>query len=132
MMRVVFGLWREACRWARLPTGIALALLSVSLLAQSGCARPATGEMGMPAGHQLIIRFAPEVMDPAEPKYLERLARDCRVALVYVRPMAGTAHVFKLVDGDEAGLEAALQCLSHRSDIVYAERDRIVRPNDKE
>ena len=131
-MRVIFRSWREACRWGRLPAEIALVLLSLVLVAQSGCARPATGGMGMSAGDQLIIRFSPEVMDPHERKYLERLARDCGVALVYVRPVAGTAHVFKIADGDEAGVEAALQCLSRRPDIVYAERDRIVHPKGKE
>ena len=127
-MRMIFRSWREACRWGRLPAGIALVLLSLVLAAQSGCARPATGGMGMSAGDQLIIRFSSEVMDPQEPKFLERLARDCGVALVYLRPVAGTAHVFKIADGDEAGVDAALQCLSRRPDIVYAERDRIVHP----
>lgn len=130
-MSVIFRLWREACRWARLPAGIALALLSFVIVAQSGCARPAGGGIETPAGHQLIIRFASEVMDPADRKYLERLARDCGVALVYIRPVAGTAHVFKIADGDEAGLEAALECLSHRPDIVYAERDRLMHPKGK-
>lgn len=130
MVRVIF---RPVCRWARLPTGIALvAVVFLGVAAQSGCARPATGGMEAPAGHQLIIRFAPEVMNPTESKYLEKLARDCGVVMAYVRPVAGTAHVFKIADGDEVGLDAALQCLSHRSDIIYAERDRIVHPKNKE
>lgn len=127
-MRVIFRLWWGACRWARLPAGIALVLLSFGLAAQSGCTRSATGGMETPAGDQLIIRFSPEVVDPTERKYLEQLARDCGVALFYVRPVAGTAHVFKIADGNEAGLEEALQCLSRRPDIVYAERDRIMHP----
>lgn len=128
-MRAIF---RPACRWARLHTGISLVVLFFGVAVQSGCARPATGGMEASAGHQLIIRFVPEVMDPPERKYLEQLARDCGVALVYVRPVAGTAHVFKITDGDAAGMEAALQCLSHRPDIVYAEHDRIMHPKDKE
>lgn len=129
MMRAIF---RSACRWARLHTGISLVVLFFGVAVQSGCARSATGGMEASAGHQIIIRFAPEVMGPPERKYLEQLARDCRVALVYVRPVAGTAYVFRIADGDAAGMEAALQCLSHRPDIVYAEHDRIMHPKDKE
>lgn len=120
--------WRKAHRWADMPALFVLAWLLFGVATQSGCAQQAAAPAADPVMSQIIIRFAPEVANPAAQQYLAQLAHDCGVALTYVRPMAGSAHVLKIAGNEEAGL----QCLSRRKDIVYVERDRIMHPQKKE
>lgn len=79
--------------------------------------------------NQVIIKFKPEVSNPADPAFLQKLSADIGVPLIYVRPMSGGAHVLRFGEKlDRAQVDAALQALNREPSIVYAEEDRIVRP----
>ena len=123
-----FQVWCKGYRWRYLPKVLGLVGLLFGAAMQGGCAQQSTAPAENPNASQIIIRFAPEVKNPAEQQFLAKLAHDCGVALTYVRPMAGSAHVLKIAGDEEAGL----QCLSRRVDIIYVERDRIMHPQGKE
>jgi len=123
---------RKANPLIHLPGWIVLAFLLSIMGMQSGCAQQTTEVTQNPFVAQVIIRFAPDVTNPAEPGFLKRLKQGCNVDLIYVRPMAVSAHILKITASNEVELETAIKCLSQRPDIVYAERDRILRPQEKE
>jgi hypothetical protein len=78
---------------------------------------------------QIIIKFIPKVVDPSHADYVETLARDAGVKLVYFRAMSGGAHIFRienLVNRDQ--LSMILYRLSKRSDVMYVEEDRVMEP----
>jgi len=77
---------------------------------------------------RIIIRFSDTVANPADSAYLDKLGRATGTRLVYVRAMSGGAHIVEAQLGDQAQLAELLRRLSHRPDIVYAQQDRIVRP----
>lgn len=115
--------------------GIYLCLALAGLLpVAGGCTTqgPASHPAIRPAAmvsNQVIIRFKPEVSNPADPAFLQKLSADIGVPLIYVRPMSGGAHVLKFGEKlDRAQVDAALQALNREPSIVYAEEDRIVRP----
>jgi hypothetical protein len=82
---------------------------------------------------QVIIKFRDPKVNPAEPVYLNALARDVGVALAFVRPMSGGAYVLR-VEGnvDNEQFQQVLSALAKRSDVEYAEPDRRVQhmPHD--
>ena len=107
-----------------LPT--VLLLLGLGQAALSGCAASSNpaGEIA-PTSEGIIIKFAPAVTDPSAPIFVNQLARDAGVALVYVRPMSGGAHVFELQNiRSPAMLDDAIKRLSKNAEIIYVEPDR--------
>ena len=77
---------------------------------------------------QLIIKFRKADFDPSQGDYLQKLSRDIKATLVYLRPMSGGAHVFRVVDiSDNAQLTTVIQHLSARPEILYVEQDRIMQ-----
>ena len=77
---------------------------------------------------QLIIKFRNADFDPSQGDYLQKLSRDIKATLVYLRPMSGGAHVFSLGNvSDTAQLATIIQQLSKRPDILYVEQDRIMK-----
>ncbi len=77
---------------------------------------------------QLIIKFSSAVTDPSQAEFVDTLSKDIGVSLAYLRPMSGGAHVF-IVKGapDSRQLQDISRRLSKRSDVIYAEPDRIMR-----
>lgn len=77
---------------------------------------------------QIIIKFRDNTLDPSRPDFIEKLSHDARAKLVYVRPMSGGAHVFRVGDSAESEqLNEVIQRLSKRPDILYVEHDAIMR-----
>jgi hypothetical protein len=77
---------------------------------------------------QLIIKFRNVNFDPSQGDYLQKLSRDIKATLVYLRPMSGGAHVFRIMDiSDNAQLTMVIRRLSERSEILYVEQDRIMQ-----
>lgn len=77
---------------------------------------------------QLIIKFGNNDLELSSTAFMQGLSHDARAHLVYVRPMSGGAHVFRLADiADDVQLAAIIQRLSQRPDIVYVERDAIMQ-----
>ena len=77
---------------------------------------------------QLIIQFSEARMDPARPEFVASLSQELGVALRYVRPMSGDAHVFGIMGSlDTAQLDGVIRRLSARSDVVYVEPDRLMQ-----
>jgi hypothetical protein len=77
---------------------------------------------------QLIIKFRKADFDPSRIEYVQELSRDAQTQMVYLRPMSGGAHVFRVVDiSDNRQLTAVIQRLSERPEILYIEQDRIMQ-----
>lgn len=77
---------------------------------------------------QLIIKFRNADFDPAQGDYLQKLSRDIKATLIYLRPMSGGAHVFSLANtSDTAQLATIIQQLSKRPEILYVEQDKIMK-----
>ena len=107
-----------------LPT--VLLLFGLGQAALSGCVASSntTPEIA-PTSERIIIKFAPSVSDPSAQIFVNQLARDARVALVYVRAMSGGAHVFELQNiRSPAMLDDAIKNLSKNAEIIYVEPDR--------
>ncbi len=86
------------------------------------------GLSGIKQMTQLIIKFRDPALDPSRQDYLQELARDTGVILVYVRPMSGDAHVFRVQDAlDTAAMVALARRLSQRPDVEYAEPDYVMQ-----
>ena len=74
---------------------------------------------------QLIIKFRDPALDPSRQAYLQELARDTGVVLVYVRPMSGGAHILRVEGVVEANrLQSIVKRLAERAEVEYAEPDR--------
>jgi hypothetical protein len=77
---------------------------------------------------QLIIKFRQADFDPSRIAYVQDLSRDAQTQIIYLRPMSGGAHVFRVIDiSDNAQLTTVIQHLSARPEILYVEQDRIMQ-----
>ena len=77
---------------------------------------------------QLIIKFRNADFDPSRMTYVQELSRDAQTQMIYLRPMSGGAHVFRLMDiFDNAQLTTIIRHLSKRPEILYVEQDRIMQ-----
>jgi hypothetical protein len=77
---------------------------------------------------QLIIKFRNNDFDPSQADFVNDLSRTANAALVYVRPMSGGAHVFRVENiSNTAQLTEVIQRLSTRPDVLYAEQDSIMQ-----
>lgn len=77
---------------------------------------------------QLIIKFRNADFDPSRIAFVQELSRDAQTQMVYLRPMSGGAHVFRVMDiFDNAQLTTVIQRLSKRTEILYVEQDSIMQ-----
>ncbi len=120
------------------PYAFAFMSILAVLTVFSGCAGASTpasaepiqraGPSGIKQLTQLIIKFRDPALDPSRQDYLQQLARDSGVTLVYVRPMSGDAHVFRVQDAlDPAAMVDIVRRLSQRPDVEYAEPDYVMQ-----
>lgn len=98
-----------------------------------GCASSGLPTHGEPSRiqkmSQVIIKFKDPTINPARQSYLQQLSREIGATLVYVRPMSGGGHVFRIEDnGDLDSFRRVVGDLSKRSEIEYAEPDRHLYP----
>lgn len=105
---------------------VTLILLVSSLIVACGLSPLATATGQYTA--QLIIKFSEPTIDPMRADFVEHLSRDAGVTLVYVRPMSGGAHLFRIEHlSDKEQLAGAIKRLTKRTDILYVEPDRVLR-----
>lgn len=107
-------------------TALPLLLVLAALLA--ACQPPPPASADGPPGTRLIVAFGAEVSEPARPDFVAELEADAGVGLIYLRPLAGGAHVFvtqRPLTAEETA--TALRRLRARGDVVYAEPDRRVQ-----
>ena len=79
---------------------------------------------------QIIITFRKTDFDPSQIACVQKLSYYAKTPMIYSRPMSGGAHVFCVVDVSEnAQLEAVIQRLSGRPEIIYVKQDRIMQRN---
>lgn len=95
----------------------------------TGCTPAPSSEAADGYTARIIIKFFDSRANPADSQFTETLSRDAGVTLVYLRPMSGAAHVFE-VRGlrDAAELQEVVRRLSKQPSVVYAEEDRMRRP----
>ena len=93
-----------------------------------GCELASQGSVSADPPPQLIIKFMDAVADPSRPEFVKTLSQDAGVGLVYLRPVSGGAHVFRVESGAPPPVLAeAIKRLAARRDIVYVEPDRLLR-----
>ena len=77
---------------------------------------------------QLIIKFRKADFDPSRIAYVQELSRDAQTQIIYLRPMSGGAHVFRVMDiSDNAQFATVIKRLSKRPEILYVEQDKIMQ-----
>jgi hypothetical protein len=77
---------------------------------------------------QLIIKFRKADFDPSQNNFVHKLSLAVKTTIVYVRPMSGGAHVFRVMNiADDAQLKFVIRKLSEIPEILYVEQDRIMQ-----
>jgi hypothetical protein len=108
---------------------ISRSLLALTLVLSSvtGCvsAEPKTG--GDVA--QVIVKFKDANTEPASATLLKSLGETAKLKVRHLRPMSGGAQIYILSGAvEEAALSQAMQRISARPDVEYAEIDRKLKP----
>jgi hypothetical protein len=89
--------------------------------------QPRPAEQPLLMTSQLIIKFRDPGLDPSRSDFVQELSRTAHAALVYVRPMSGGAHVFRVENISNTTLSSeVIQRLSKRPDILNVEQDEIM------
>lgn len=113
----------------------ALILLALATPLAACCLAPPQNMAEVKASGQssarIMVQFADANVEVERPAFAAQLADDSKVTVRYLRPMSGGAHVY-LIDGirDDAHLNAIIQSINRRSDVVYAEIDRKMKAQD--
>jgi hypothetical protein len=76
---------------------------------------------------RLLVKFSPNVPDPANPVFLKNLSEDAGVILEYIRPMSGGAHVIGVRGPLDLQADEIIRRLSASDDILYVEQERLLR-----
>jgi hypothetical protein len=90
--------------------------LSASVI---GCAAQPVNANAM----QIIVKFKPEVSFPESREMLSDLSAMAKAPVLYKRAMSGGAHVL-VIDAAPDVAQAALNAISKRKDVMFAEPDR--------
>lgn len=100
----------------------------LALVSSTGCAVSADALPDETAVLRIILKPATGAgFDPVTPEGLATLADTAETPLVYVRPLAGNAHLIATVETvSVASHGEILRRLAARSDVEYAEEDRRV------
>ena len=78
---------------------------------------------------QIIVKFKEASIEPASATILKSLGETTNLKVHHVRPMSGGAQIYILSGAvDEAALTQAMQRISTRPDVDYAEIDRKLKP----
>jgi hypothetical protein len=106
-------------------TYLAAALFAISLMAGCVCAEPKTGADVA----QIIVKFKDSTTPPSSAALLESLSKSAKLKVRYVRPMSGGAQIYVLSgSSDDAALADAMNQISARQDVEYAEIDQKLKP----
>lgn len=117
----------SSCKLLLLARGFLISLLLCGCVSTSWTTQAeSSGIQQMP---QVIVKFKDPAVNPAKHGYLQELSREIGATLVYVRPMSGRAHVLRIESsGNAESLHRVVEGLSKRSDVEYAEPDRLLHP----
>ena len=78
---------------------------------------------------QIIVKFKDANIEPASAALLNSLGHTTQLKVRHVRPMSGGAQIYILSGAvEEAALNQAMQRISARPDVEYAEIDRKLKP----
>ena len=78
---------------------------------------------------QVIVKFKDANMEPASATLLKSLGETAKLKVRHVRPMSGGAQIYILSGAvEESALNQAMQRISARPDVEYAEIDRKLKP----
>ena len=78
---------------------------------------------------QVIVKFKDANMEPASAALLNSLGNTTQLKVRHVRPMSGGAQIYILSGAaEEAALNQAMQRISARPDVDYAEIDKKLKP----
>lgn len=98
------------------------------ILGLAGCTPAPSSEAVDGYTARIVVKFSDMSVNPADRIFVEDLSHDVGVALVYLRPMSGGAHVFEVHNlRDAAELQEVLRRLAKRPGIAYAEEDSLRR-----
>ncbi len=104
-----------------------LVILTFLLTGISGCVCAQTKTGNDVA--QLIVKFKDVNTEPASASMLKSLRQTTKLHVRHVRPMSGGAQIYVLSGADDESLVAqAIQQISARPDVEYAELDRKLKP----
>jgi hypothetical protein len=113
-----------------LPSVLIGLIFIVSLGLTPNCAANDTQRqisMGEPGAAQIIIKFRNDTPDPSKTDFIEQLSQDAHAKLVYVRPMSGGTHVFRVENvTDVVQLTEVIERLSRNPNVLYVEQDAIM------
>ena len=78
---------------------------------------------------QIIVKFKDANMEPASATLLKSLGETAKLKVHHVRPMSGGAQIYILSGAvTKSALNQAMQRISARPDVEYAEIDKKLRP----
>ena len=78
---------------------------------------------------QIIVKFKDANIEPASAALLNSLGKATQLKVRHVRPMSGGAQIYTLSGvANDAELNQAVQRISARLDVEYAEIDRKLKP----
>lgn len=104
-----------------------LVILALMLSGIAGCVGAETKTENDVA--QIIVKFKNVDTEPASASLLKSLAQTTTLNVRHVRPMSGGAQIYVLSGADNDGQVAqAIQQISARPDVEYAELDRKLKP----
>ncbi len=78
---------------------------------------------------QIIVKFKDANIEPASAALLNSLGNTTQLKVRHVRPMSGGSQIYILSGAvEESALDQAMQRISARPDVDYAEIDRKLKP----
>lgn len=107
------------------PRTIVAVTLALASIAGCVCAESKTGSEVA----QIIVKFKDANIEPASAALLNSLGKTTQLKVRHVRPMSGGAQIYTLSGvANDAELNQAMQRISARPDVEYAEIDRKLKP----
>ena len=104
-----------------------LLTFTLVLLGITGCVCAESKTGGDAA--QISVKFKNPNMEPASATLLKSLGETAKLKVRHVRPMSGGAQIYILSGAvEESALNQAMQRISARLDVEYAEIDKKLRP----
>ncbi len=109
------------------PFRSSIVVLCLALIGITGCVCSQTKAGNDVA--QIIVKFKDPNIEPASAGLIKSLGRTTQLEVRHVRPMSGGAQIYVLSGADDASrVTQAIQQISTRPDVEYAELDRKLQP----
>ncbi len=119
---------RRSRRCAQSGGALLIALAGIAGCAVANSATPMTANSA-----RVIVRFAPDVVDPADPAFLARLAASARVGRIdLIRPMSGDSYVMRIACDDSPQRPVAGACEAAIARVRAAASVLMIEPDGRE